>query len=73
MALLKRGLAGEPVKKLQEKPPEDRGGARDLSAEPRAAVDGIAGPDTFTHMALYELVLLRTGTSGEAVKKLHRT
>ena len=36
------------------------------------AVDGIAGPDTFTHLGLYELVLLKSGTSGEAVKKLQR-
>ena len=34
------------------------------------AVDGIAGPDTFTHMGLYELVLLRRGSRGAAVKKL---
>jgi peptidoglycan hydrolase-like protein with peptidoglycan-binding domain len=32
----------------------------------------VAGPDTFTHMGLYELVLLKTGTSGEAVKKLQQ-
>jgi Putative peptidoglycan binding domain len=33
-------------------------------------VDGIAGPDTFAHMGLHELILLKTGTAGEAVKKL---
>ncbi|MGH7393189.1 MAG: peptidoglycan-binding domain-containing protein, partial [Candidatus Rokuibacteriota bacterium] len=36
------------------------------------AVDGIAGPDTFAHLGLHELILLKTGTSGEAVKKLQR-
>jgi len=34
------------------------------------AVDGIAGPDTFFQMGLYELVLLKVGTHGETVKKL---
>ena len=34
------------------------------------AVDGIAGPDTFTAMGLHELVLLRKGSRGDAVKKL---
>ncbi len=33
-------------------------------------MDGIAGPDTFTAMGLYELVLLGVGSSGDAVKKL---
>ena len=33
-------------------------------------VDGIAGPDTFAQMGLYELVLLAPGTVGESVKKL---
>jgi peptidoglycan hydrolase-like protein with peptidoglycan-binding domain len=32
----------------------------------------IAGPDTFAHMGLHELILLKTGTSGEAVKKMQR-
>jgi peptidoglycan hydrolase-like protein with peptidoglycan-binding domain len=34
------------------------------------AADGIAGPDTFKMMGLYELVLLKPGTRGDAVKKL---
>ena len=33
-------------------------------------VDGIAGPDTFSHMELYDLVLLRRGTRGTTVKKM---
>ena len=32
--------------------------------------NGIAGPDTFMAMGLYELVLLKQGTRGDAVKKL---
>ena len=32
--------------------------------------DGVAGPDTFMAMGLYELVLLKQGTRGNAVKKL---
>ena len=32
--------------------------------------DGIAGPDTFMAMGLQELVLLKAGTRGNAVKKL---
>ena len=35
-------------------------------------VDGVAGPDTFAQMGLYELVLLAPGTAGEAVKKLQQ-
>jgi hypothetical protein len=32
--------------------------------------DGMAGPDTFMAMGLYELVLLKQGTRGDTVKKL---
>ena len=32
--------------------------------------DGVAGPDTFMAMGLYELVLLKQGARGDAVKKL---
>ena len=32
--------------------------------------DGVAGPDTFMAMGLYELVLLKQGTRGDTVKKL---
>lgn len=79
MAILKRGLAGEPVKILQVK----LGVAADgqfgpateeaLKAYQKAhslSVDGIAGPDTFLAMGLPELILLTVGTKGEAVKKL---
>jgi peptidoglycan hydrolase-like protein with peptidoglycan-binding domain len=79
MAILKRGLAGEPVKRLQEKlgvaadgqfGPATEEALKAYQKQHGLVVDGIAGPDTFTHMGLYELILLRTGTSGEAVKKL---
>ena len=79
MAILKRGLAGEPVKRLQEKlgiEPDGQFGPKTEDAlkayqrDNTLTVDGIAGPDTFAHMGLHELILLKTGTAGEAVKKL---
>ena len=33
-------------------------------------VDGIVDPDAFAQMELYELILLKVGTSGEIVKRL---
>src|SRR4030095_8996673 len=79
MAILKRGLAGEPVKRLQEKLGLDADGQFGPKTEEALkayqkqyglAVDGIAGPDTFAHMGLHELILLKTGTSGAAVEKM---
>lgn len=79
MAILKRGLAGEPVKILQRKlgvttdgefGPGTEKALKDYQQKEGIAVDGIAGPDTFAHMGLYELVLLKVGTSGETVKKM---
>ncbi|HEY3064165.1 MAG TPA: peptidoglycan-binding protein [Methylomirabilota bacterium] len=79
MAILKRGLAGEPVKRLQQKlgleadgefGPKTEEALEAYQKENGLAVDGIAGPDTFAHMSLHELILLKTGTSGETVKKL---
>jgi len=79
MSILRRGMKGVPVKRLQEKlaitADGDFGPATEkaVKAYQKAnglAVDGIAGPDTFTHMGLYELVLLRRGSRGAAVKKL---
>jgi peptidoglycan hydrolase-like protein with peptidoglycan-binding domain len=81
MAILKRGLAGEPVKRLQEKLGLDADGQFGPKTEEALkayqkqyglAVDGIAGPDTFAHMGLHELILLKTGTSGAAVKKMQQ-
>ncbi len=79
MSILKRGLKGAPVKRLQEKlgigadgdfGPGTEKAVRDFQQANGLAVDGIAGPDTFTAMGLHELVLLRVGSRGDAVKKL---
>lgn len=79
MSVLKKGLSGEPVKRLQAKlgvkvdgefGPATEAALKEYQKKEGIAVDGIAGPDTFTHMGLFELVLLSEGTSGEAVKKL---
>ena len=79
MSILKRGMKGVPVKRLQEKlgitadgdfGPGTEKAVKDYQSANGLAVDGIAGPDTFTHMGLYELVLLRRGSRGAAVKKL---
>jgi len=79
MSILKRGMKGVPVKRLQEKlgiaadgdfGPGTEKAVNDYQAANGLAVDGIAGPDTFTHMGLFELVLLRRGSRGDAVKKL---
>ena len=81
MTILKRGLAGEPVQRLQAKLGIDADGQFGPGTEAALkayqtnsglAVDGIAGPDTFAHMGLHELILLRPGTSGEAVKTMQQ-
>jgi len=79
MSILKKGMKGAPVKRLQTKlgitadgvfgPGTDKA-VREFQKSAGLAVDGIAGPDTFTAIGLPELVLLRVGTRGEAVKKL---
>lgn len=79
MSILKRGLKGAPVKRLQQKlgiaadgdfGPGTEKAVKDFQAKNGLAVDGIAGPDTFTAMGLPELVLLRRGSRGATVKKL---
>lgn len=79
MSILKRGMKGAPVKRLQEKLGIDADGdygsgtekaVRAFQEEHGLSADGIAGPDTFTAMGLPELVLLRVGSRGETVKKL---
>lgn len=79
MSILKRGLKGAPVKRLQTKlgieadgdfGPGTERALRDFQASHDLAVDGIAGPDTFSALGLPELVLLRRGLGGAAVKKL---
>lgn len=81
MAVLIRGLKGEPVRRLQEKlgvtadgdfGPGTEKALKAYQKENGLAVDGIAGPDTFSHMKLFELVLLRRGTKGETVKKMQQ-
>ncbi len=81
MAILKRGLSGEPVKVMQEKlgvaadgifGPGTEAALKEYQKKHGLHVDGVAGPDTFAQMGLFELVLLRPGTSGEAVKKLQQ-
>jgi peptidoglycan hydrolase-like protein with peptidoglycan-binding domain len=79
MSILKRGLKGAPVKRLQEKlgigadgdfGPGTEKAVREFQEANNLAVDGIAGPDTFSAMGLHELVLLRVGSRGVAVKQL---
>ncbi|SRR5258706_7430037 len=79
MALLKTGLKGEPVRRLQQKlgipvdgefGPNTEAALKTWQNSKGLAADGIAGPDTFMVMDLWELVLLDNGSKGEAVKKL---
>ena len=79
MAILKKGLSGEPVRRLQAKlgvtadgefGPGTEKALKDWQTKNGLAADGIAGPDTFMTMQLYELVLLKPGTRGNAVKTL---
>ncbi len=81
MAILKRGLAGEPVKILQQKlgvradgqfGPDTEIALKKYQQENSLKVDGVAGPDTFAHLGLYELILLKIGTFGDTVKKLQQ-
>ena len=79
MSILKKGLSGAPVKRLQKKLGVDADGifgsgtekaVKEFQKSNGLSVDGIAGPDTFMAMGLEELVLLRRGTRGETEKKL---
>lgn len=78
MAILLRGLKGEPVRRLQEKLGVEAdgifgGGTEKALKEYQQAnglqVDSITGPDTFSHMGLYDLVLLRRKASGTRLKR----
>jgi peptidoglycan hydrolase-like protein with peptidoglycan-binding domain len=82
MSILKRGLSGEPVKILQVKlgvTADGQFGAgtetalKSYQQQQGLKVDGIAGPDTFAQMGLFELILLKSGTSGETVKRLQQS
>ncbi len=79
MSILKRGLKGAPVKRLQSKlgvnadgdfGPGTEKALKEWQSTNGLAADGIAGPDTFAAMDLYELILLRKGSRGAQVKKL---
>lgn len=79
MSILKRGLSGAPVSRMQTKlgleadgdfGPATEAAVKAFQKENGLAVDGIAGPDTFTAMDLPELVLLRVGSRGDTVKTL---
>ncbi len=79
MSILKQGLKGAPVKRLQEKlgliidgdfGPATMKAVKAFQTKAGLVVDGIAGPDTFAAMGLHELVLLRVGSRGAMVKKL---
>lgn len=79
MALLRRGLTGEPVRMLQEKLGVNADGIFGMATETALreyqeanglSVDGIAGPDTFHAMGMDHLVLLHRPLRGELVRKL---
>ena len=80
MAILKRGMAGGPVRRLQERLDIDNADGlfgpvtekvlREYQKTQGISVDGIAGPDTFAELELFELIELRTGTSGDCVERL---
>ncbi|MBL4756635.1 MAG: peptidoglycan-binding protein [Rhizobiales bacterium] len=81
MAILLKGLKGEPVRLLQEKLGVDADGIfgggteqalKDYQKANGLSVDGIAGPDTFSAMGLHQLVLLKRGTRGDMVKKMQQ-
>ncbi len=79
MALLRRGLSGEPVRILQGKLGVNADGVFGQGTENALveyqnsnglSADGIAGPDTFTHMGLHELVIVTKGIRGEMVTRV---
>jgi peptidoglycan hydrolase-like protein with peptidoglycan-binding domain len=79
MALLRRGLCGEPVRILQQQLGVDADGIFGRGTEAALiqyqtdnglSPDGIAGPDTFSAMGLDELVLLQRPIRGNLVQRL---
>lgn len=81
MAFLKKGLRGEPVRRLQSIlqleadgvfGPATDAAVREYQKDEGLHVDGIVGPDTFMSLGLYELVLLKQGQKGETVKQLQK-
>ena len=81
MSILKRGLKGAPVKRLQKKlgvaddgdfGPGTERALKEWQSANGLTADGIAGPDTFAAIGLPELILLRRGSRGEQVKKMQQ-
>ena len=81
MSILKRGLKGAPVRRLQRRlgiaddgdfGPGTERAVKEFQGAHNLAIDGIAGPDTFMALDMPELVLLRRGTRGETVKQLQQ-
>lgn len=81
MSILKRGLKGAPIKRLQKKlgvtadgdfGPGTEKALKDWQGANGLVADGIAGPDTFAAIGLPELILLRRGSRGEQVKKMQK-
>jgi len=79
MSYLRNCVSGEPVRLLQVKlgvpadsqfGPATEAALKAFQQKNGLAVDGVAGPDTFTSLGLGELVLLALGTTGATVKKL---
>src|SRR4026208_205940 len=79
MAILRKGASGEPVKRMPAKLGVETDGEFGSNTEKALiawqsknglSADGVAGPDTFMALGLHELVLLKQGTRGDAVKKL---
>ena len=79
MAILKKGRKGAPVRILQEAlgvaADGDFGSGtqkalKEWQSDNGLTADGIAGPDTFAAMGLFQLVLVRKGSRGTTVKKL---
>ena len=74
-------LSGEPLRRLQAKLSIDENGAFDprtekalraWQAENGLAADGIAGTTTLVLMGFYDLVLLKRGSHGDAVRRLQQ-
>ncbi len=79
MAILKKGLSGEPVRRLQKAlgigadgqfGPATETALKTWQKDHGLKTDGVAGPDTFAAMGLHELILLQNGTRGDLVKQL---
>ena len=79
MAILSKGMTGAPVKKLQNSLGVTEDGIFGVGTEDALkawqaanglSADGVAGPDTFMAMGIYELVMLNPGDMGSSVRAL---